>query len=422
MTSHASNILMFAVGSHGDVHPMVAIGKMLRERGHRVSFVASSYFEPIVRRAGLNFISRGTSIEYIQRLKHPDMWKPRKGIQLMFKRCCDYMRESYETVASECARGKTIVVAPFSVFGARIAQEKLGVPLATVHLQPILLRSARFHSTRPVRRLLSPILSPVQRLHYLAADRLLIDPIVLPKMNSFRSELGFPRISRPLNSWIHSPQLTIGLFPEWFAPPQPDWPSQVRLTGFPLYDEGQLTELEPELTDFLNAGDAPIVFTLGTPTLAARSFFSESLKVCQLLGRRGIFLTQFPEQIPPSLPKYIRHFNYVPFSLLLNRAAALVHHAGIGTIAQALRAGIPQLLVPCYNDQPDNSMRLKELGVAKSIHLTRYRAAPGASKIDRLLSSHEVAARCKAVASKFAGTDPLVQTCELIESITEEDR
>jgi rhamnosyltransferase subunit B len=415
------SILVFAIGSHGDVLPMVAIGKMLRERGHRVSLVASSYFEPIVRHAGLNFISRGTSAEYIQRINHPDMWQGRKGIRLMFKRCRDYMRESYETVLSASVRGQTVVVAPFSVFGARIAQEKLRIPLVTVHLQPVLIRSARSHSARPLGRLLTPVIGPMQQLYQMAADRLLVDSIVLPKMNSFRNELGFPRISRPMNGWIHSPKLTIGLFPDWFAPPQPDWPPQVRLTGFPLYDEDQSTESYPELTEFLNVGDAPIVFTLGTAMLAAREFFSESVRVCQLLGRRGIFLTQFSEQIPP-LPQYIRHFKYVPFKLLLSRTAALVHHAGIGTIAQALRAGIPQLLVPCNYDQPDNSVRSKELGVADSIHITRYSAPIAGRKIRHLLSSAEVASRCKAVASKFAGTDPLAQTCELIESITEQDR
>lgn len=419
ITSQASNILMFAFGSHGDVNPMVAIGRVLRERGHHVSLVASSYFEPTVRRAGLDFISRGTASEYIQRISHPDMWKSQRGIRLMFERCRDYMQESYDTVATECARGKTIVVAPFSVFGARIAQEKLGVPLVTVHLQPVLLRSAYLYSGQPVHPLLKPVVSPVQQLHYLVADRLLVDPIVLPKMNSFRNELGFRRISRPLHRWIHSPQLTIGLFPEWFAPPQSDWPAQVRLTGFPLYDDGQGNELDPELAEFLAAGDAPVVFTLGTAMIAAKKFFLESVRVCELLGRRGIFLTEFPEQLPTPLPSYIRHFRYVPFGSLLKRIAALVHHAGIGTIAQALRAGVPQLLVPCNYDQPDNSMRLKDLGVGSSIPVARYRAPIAARRLHQLLVSDEVASRCRAAASKFVGTNPLVKTCELIESVSE---
>jgi rhamnosyltransferase subunit B len=421
MTSRSLKILIFAIGSSGDVNPMTAIGKTLYQRGHAVTLVASSYFEATIRRAGLNFISRLSTAEYVQRISHPDMWRGRRGLQLMYKRLRDYIRQSYETIASQSVDSNPIVVAPFSIYGARIAQEKLRVPLATVHLQPLLIRSAFRRSTRTLTRVSRPVTDPVQQLKYLATDGLLADPIVLPEMNSFRAELGLPKIRRHMNSWIHSPQLTIGLYPEWFAPPQPDCPPQVRLTGFPLYDEEQCSESYSELAEFLNAGDAPVVFTLGTAHRAASEFFSQSVRVCQQLGRRGIFLTQFPEQLP-SLPKYIRHFKYVPLNLLLNRAAALVHHAGIGTIAQALRAGIPQLLVPCNYDQPDNAKRSKELGVGALIPISRYRAPVATRRLRHLLSSAEVAARCKVVSSKFVEFNPLVQTCELIESMAERDR
>src|SRR6185436_13395214 len=95
---------------------------------------------------------------------------------------------------------------------------------------------------------------------------------------------------------------------------------------------------------------------------------------CALLGRRGILLTRHREQVPDNLPREVIHIDYAPFSQLLPRCAALVHHGGIGTSAQALASGVPQLVTPFTHDQPDNAARLKRLGGAEVLPSSRYRA------------------------------------------------
>jgi len=79
----------------------------------------------------------------------------------------------------------------------------------------------------------------------------------------------------------------------------------------------------------------------------------EAARACQLSGHRAIFLTRYPEQLPPSLPKEVKHFSYIPLSQLLPHAAVLIHHGNIGTCSQALRAGIPQIIQPLAFDQFD---------------------------------------------------------------------
>jgi len=49
-----------------------------------------------------------------------------------------------------------------------------------------------------------------------------------------------------------------------------------------------------------------------------------------------------------------------------------VHHGGIGTTGQALRAGKPMLVVPHAHDQPDNGFRVSRLGVARVLDARRY--------------------------------------------------
>ena len=136
-----------------------------------------------------------------------------------------------------------------------------------------------------------------------------------------------------------------------------------------------------------------------------------------MLGQRAILLTRYTDQLPASLPDGVRHFDYVPFSQVLHRSAAVVHHGGIGTAAQGLAAGRPQLIMPMTFDQPDNARRLVGLGVARTLHPRAFRGAAVASAIDTLLGSTSVSDRCADLARRVRCDDPLTRTCTLIEDL-----
>lgn len=411
------NVLMFVYGSGGDVYPNIAIGKTLHERGHQVTVVTNPYFEPSVTEAGLDFLPCGSEEEGRSGIDNPELWKWGKGFQLLFDGVLKSIPETYKIAADRYVPGNTVLVASSLAWGARIAQEKLGVPLATIHLQPLLLRSLNEQPGVVVPERFKPILRPVRKVLLNALDRRVFDPVVLPRLNSFRAGLDLPPVARVLNGWIHSPQLVVGMFPDWFAKPQSDWPANTHLTGFPLPVESTDKNISPELHSFLKAGDPPVVFTLGTAMLFGRQFFQVSSEVCQRLGRRGILLTRFPEQIPANLPSSIRHIDFAQFSTLLPRTAALVHHGGVGTTSEALRAGIPQLVTPMNFDQPDNAARLKRLGVGDSVRNRSYEPDNVTKALSTLLTSRQVAENCRAIAQRFTRIDPIGETCRLIESL-----
>ena len=415
--SDKPTILMIAMGSGGDVHPSIGIGRALLGRGHRVSFVANSYFEPAVTRAGLDFVSAGPVEEYLQTTQDPDLWRLGRGFRVFFRMMLDSMQRHYEIVAERYVPGRTLVIAPSSALGARVANEHLGVPLVNLHLQPLALRSLNDQPGLSIPPYMKPLLRPVRRRWLAALDRWVLDPPLAPQLNAFRAQFGLPPVRRVMNDWTHAPQLVIGLFPDWFAEPQPDWPPQVRLTGFPLFDEAGTREMPSGLAEFMDSGDPPLVFTLGTAMRFAERFFAVSVEVCRLLGRRGLLLTQFREQLPATLPDSVRHFDYIPFSALLPRCAALVHHGGIGTIAQALRAGVPQLIVPMNFDQPANASRVRALGVADSLRPPMYKPGLAKRKLESLLKQPGVSQRCHEIARKFEHVDPVRDTCDLIESV-----
>jgi UDP:flavonoid glycosyltransferase YjiC (YdhE family) len=208
-----------------------------------------------------------------------------------------------------------------------------------------------------------------------------------------------------------------GLFPPWFAAPQPDWPPKVTLTSFPLFDERGLTPLPPGVEEFLSSGDSPIIFTPGSANRQAQPFLAAAVSACRRLGRRGMLLTRFTHHLPARLPDTVRHFDYAPFSEVFPRAAAVVHHGGVGTTAQALAAGVPQLIMPMAHDQPDNAARLIRLGVGAAIKPHLFRGPAVARELRRLTASPDVAARCKALAARLEGADALGPVCERIEAL-----
>jgi UDP:flavonoid glycosyltransferase YjiC (YdhE family) len=289
--------------------------------------------------------------------------------------------------------------------------------MATVHLAPSIFRSVIDPPKLPGLFMPNWLPRALKRKIWDFGDRWYIDPIVCPGLNAFRAEEGLSPVRQILKNWWHSPDLTIGLWPEWFAPVQPDWPPQARLAGFPLFDERGLDPLPAHLQTFLASGDKPIAFTPGSAMWQGRAFFEASAAACQRLGRRGLLLSRHADHIPPNLPAGVIHVEYAPFSELLPHVAALVHHGGIGTTSQGLAAGVPQLIMPMSHDQPDNAQRLARLGVGAAIPRNAYRGPAVARALRRLLDSTEVRQRCRAVRERFTTDEPFTRACGMIEAL-----
>ena len=411
-------VLIIGMGSAGDVLPNVGVGLALKKRGHRVILIAAGYFDDLAARTGLEFIGLGTKKDFHDVIQNPDLWHPYRSFSVVARHMIlPFMRPVYEIIKEHHESGRVVVAAPATAFGARIANEKLQAPLATLHLQPAMLRSRYQPSVLGFPDIIGHLPRSLREPYLKAADRFIIDPLIEPATNAFREELGLPPVRRLFDRWMHSPQLVIGLFPDWFAPPQPDWPDNFHTPGFPLYDESGSREIPAELTGFLDGGEAPVVFTAGSAMAQGKEFFKTSVEVCRAGNWRGLLLTQFPEQLPASLPDGVQPFGYVPFSAVLPRAAAFVHHGGIGTTAQALAAGVPQLIVPMTHDQPDNAVRILRLGVGDFILPYKYKTTAVTRAVDRLIKSDSVKDQCRRRAGEMAAANAIDNTCLLIEQL-----
>ncbi len=411
------HLLMTALGSYGDVLPIVGLASAMHARGHETTIIANPHFQSVVESAGVGFLPLGTEEDYEVLTHHPDLWRPIRGPILVIRTSVrDHLRNLYELIDKNCRPGETVLVAHCLDFASRVHQDKHGTPVASVHLAPVALRS--FHESPQMFGMWMHDWLPrwIRRSQFWVAD-LIADRIFASDLDALRQDLGLQPVRGVMRDWYFSPQLVLGLFPDWFAPPQPDWPPNTVLTGFPLWDRSATMQLPEEVEEFLQAGDPPIVFAPGSAMTCGEWFFEAAVDACRRLGRRGILTTKYREQLPSELPSSVRHFDFVPFSQLLPRAAALVHHGGIGTCAQGLAAGLPQLVMPMAYDQLDNATRLMRLGVAEQISRKKFRGPAVAQALEPLLADEAVRVAGRRCAEQMNPTAALAASCESLEKL-----
>ncbi|MDP4002864.1 glycosyltransferase [Methylobacterium sp. NEAU K] len=399
--------------------PFIALGHELLARGHGVSLAAPAPFEPMALRAGLAFQPLGSAADYEAVIRQPDLWHPRWGFQLMFDFAVRVAETACLWLGATRARGvDQVVVASPLAWGARLAQELYAIPTATLHVMPFLIESRSDPPRLPGLPL--PRILPAALRAYVnqGVDAVAVGPFTLPPLNALRARLGLDPVGR-LRHWWNSPTRMLLMFPDWYAAPQADWPAQAVQLGFPLVDRfGDVAAMPPELEAFLSAGDAPIVFTYGSAMRQGADFFETALRICRSMGRRGVLLAPQGGQIPERLPAGVVHLPYAPLSALLPRSAALVHHGGVGTVAQALAAGIPQLVVPVAFDHFDEGRRLKDRTLGATLSRRAFRPARAARVLGRLLADPAVARACGQAKARMAESrDAITEACEHVEEL-----
>jgi UDP:flavonoid glycosyltransferase YjiC (YdhE family) len=221
----------------------------------------------------------------------------------------------------------------------------------------------------------------------------------------------------PLTDW-HSPWLHLAAFSKRLVDKQPDWPAQTIVTGFPWFDSDGGAGLPAALARFLDGAPPPLVFTLGTAVaMDAGPFYEISAQAARALGRRAVLILKDARNRPPTLPGGVAAFEYAPFSELFPRAAAIVHHGGIGTTGLAMRSGRPMLVMPCAWDQPDNAERVARLGISRTIPRPRYTPARVAAELRRLLDDPAYERRAAEVGEQVRQEDGVGVACDALAEV-----
>lgn len=417
-------IVLTTYGSLGDLHPYMAIALELNKRGHQAVIATNELYRSNVQAEGIEFYPVRPDVSFLKTEQGQEIIKramdPNEGIKYVIRELVlPNLRESYSDLM-QAVQGADLLLTHPITFAGPIVAEETGICWISSVLAPISLLSA-----------FDPPIMSTESGGNLRAFGSLINGALFwlgkrsvrswsEPIRQLRASLGLAPARNPLFEGQHSPDLVLALFSQVFSRQQPDWPSQTCVAGFVFYDrKSGETGLEPELSQFLNAGSPPIVFTLGSSAVHdAGEFYIESAIAAQKLGYRAILLTGGdPSNVPRSLlSENIVAFDYAPYSELFPRAAAIVHQGGIGTTAQALKSGRPMLVMPYSHDQPDNAARAERLGVARTINRANYTALQAAAQLKYLLNEPKYTQRAADIGRQIQAENGVRAACDAIEA------
>jgi rhamnosyltransferase subunit B len=380
--------IVSALGSRGDVNPMLAIGRALRDDGYEVVVIVAEPYVPVVQAMGFEAAVGIDSELFEATVGDPAVWHPISGPRLLLRDLVGGgLAPLYRLIEELYRPGRTILIAHPLDLAARIFRDSHPeTRLISVHLAPATFRNPSDppQMTTGLLNFRRPEIAV--RGAYWIVDRTLLRRWIEGPLNRFRATLGLAPVFRPMRDWWYSPDCVLALYPPWFAPGHlpPNW----HTVGFPLFDGP-----ESEMPDSQSVADSPDpnepqpwVFTAGSAHIFGQRFFREAIRFCRDFNLHGILLTSRPEQIPENLPASIRRCGYVPLGHLLNSAAGIVHHGGIGTTSQALMAGVPQIICPMAFDQFDNGRRITQLGRGVMLPMKKMNA-------DRIASAYAALAK-----------------------------
>jgi len=395
-----ANIVITTHWLDGDVLPFIRIGRLLKLRGHDVTLITHCYFKHLAQLNGLQFEAWDTQEEYNLLLEFMTGGLPSspeseklKAFKKQFESISVRIKE-YEKVLKHCQNEQTVIVAKSrSSIAAFMVAEKLQLPLATVFMNPM---------------------EPVSMLLYseLYGEKDVVE------MNQLRENVGLSGISTWLQ-WHSSGKMAIGLWPEWFTNiEESDWPCKITNIGFPL--EIQTNEDTYEIPDnikqILSSKTPPIIITGGTTKMVNPKFYPMSSQACGLIDRPTILLGRYPELVPDNLPTNVVWCSYLPLQYILPKCAAIIHHGGIGTSAEALKSGIPQLILPFFGDGLYNGKQLKKIGVADCLPVIKWTPEIIKDSIQKLLLDGSKK-QCLQYAKEIKQGDSISAACNMIESI-----
>jgi UDP:flavonoid glycosyltransferase YjiC (YdhE family) len=198
--------------------------------------------------------------------------------------------------------------------------------------------------------------------------------------------------------------------------PAKDWPTNLKLVGFPLQNRASMNS-RSELDAFIEQQGVPLIFTSGTGVKDVAAIFTEGRKICEQLQVPGVFVGGASGAGLLQGSSRCLHLDYIDFEYALPKALAIIHHGGMGTTAQAIKAGIPQLVRPIKYDQPDNADRIYQLGLGTYVMPERFNEEAVAPMVGNMLQKAKHSQALRYYAEDVKNSAAIVEACNLIEQL-----
>ncbi|MGW0534109.1 glycosyltransferase [Streptomyces sp. NPDC003032] len=392
-----TRVLITAAGSYGDVAPYTGLGVRLREAGHDVALATQESFAPLVQAAGLKFRGLPAGVP-------AGDGATGGGRRELMRTAAAFVRDLGDGLADAAVRGAELLVLSTTTapLGWHLA-EAMRIPAVGAYLQP----------THPTREF-PPVVGGARSLGGFGNRALgrfslrMVDRVYADAVRDLRARLALPpeapgavRARQERAGWpvLHG-------FSPAVVPRPADWRAGLDVVGnwWPHHDPGQAA-LPRELDDFLRAGPPPVFIGFGSMAAGNGERLSEiAVAALRAAGLRGVL--QAGRAGLAASGDDVLTVGEVPHAVLFPEMAAVVHHAGAGTAAAGLRAGLPAVPVPVTADQPFWAARLASLGAATAPLPFRDLTAPRLAEALRRVASEDSYARSAAdIARRMATED-----------------
>jgi UDP:flavonoid glycosyltransferase YjiC (YdhE family) len=427
-----ARILIATLGSLGDLHPFLAIGRELLQVGHEVTVASGDKHGPRIEEAGMRFAAippKFPADEDFKRLMQRFM-DPRHGTDWVISEfIVPAAPETQRALEPLVEAADLVILHPFALSAAFFA-ERAGKPWVALPLAPMMfvtveeppvtydLRNSgklKWIGPYPLKLIMRAALWANAR-HWKVFKHL-------------RIQAGLPPISgHPFfDYYLSKADLVIACFSRVLGRPLAEWPERTVQTGFAFFDLADALNEEADdgqLEAFLHAGEPPVIVTLGsTGVYTADDFYVQAWEGIRRLGRRAILLVgpvddvKIPEN--PGADCLIR--KYAPHAMVFPRGCVNVHHGGVNSTGQALRAGVPQLVVPIAHDQFDNAARIERAGCGLTLPKGEFTADRMTPMLERLLSEAAFAESARAAAAVVASEPGARGAAEAIDRLISSD-
>lgn len=413
------HITMVALGSRGDVQPMVALGQGLSRSGHQVRIASYAAFEEWVRRHGLEFARiEGDPRQALDDQAGQD-WQESGRNFLRFsqgmRRLATYqdLEKSLADTIAACDGTEAVLYTVLGAAGYHVA-EKLGVPSIYLLLQP--LSRSRFAPSIFMPAL--PLGGSYNRWTHRMVEQTawrMVQPIYDRWRRNALGLQPMPK-SGPFDGLYAARHPFVYGFSSLVVPPQPDWPAWHHTTGYWFLERDAGWTPPPEWVAFLEAGPPPVSIGFGSMSgPLARRLLALSVEAVQRSGLRAVLLGGWATAAREGMPDSILVLDSVPHDWLFPRVAAVVHHAGAGTTAAGLRAGKPTVAVPFMGDQPYWGRRVHALGVGpKPIQRSELTVGKLADALTRVTTDPAMRERAAALGEALRQEDGVANAVRII--------
>lgn len=403
----------------GDVMPYVPIADELVRRGHRVTFALPEGFHETLRHHAFDLVHLGThfsprELEAYGHIieKSNTVRGIRAATDLWLKQMCIDPAEEILAVLHGIAPDVWVTANP-AAWLTQLHAEPTGTPHVAGHLFPMMIPSA--HQTPPMLPIPQGAPSFVNRLGWKLGRAMVSRMMFDDEVNELRRARGLaPEHANTGFGWERTDRVVV-LVSETYWPRPPDLSDHIVFTGFTVWGNEE-DELPDDLRRYLDEGDPPVLVTLGTSAASnARDAFDLCAAAAEQVGDRVIMLVG-NERNHAALGRRDDAWVFAPLPAVLPHCKAVVHAAGHGTIAAALHAGVPQVVLPQTFDQNVHAPRLAELGVAEVVPWKR-RSAKRVAEALVALDSDTVRASARAIADTLAVEDGPARAAEQIEAV-----